>query len=210
MYLIVFNFVNFREHSEETHVKLLGKVYDQCNDTLYQFTAFVTTQVSIDELKAKLPSLEELISTYNVTPDVAFALYRPYLTHAIAKIDEKETAIEQILRPLEISLTSIKLCNDLTLQCYLIFWTLQKSDLTVPETAYDRQIQLFKQQKQGLENSNELGGSKRKREMERCSANIEKLKEEEKKQKEHVDKVREYLKKVYISIRVESRFFLYI
>lgn len=71
---------NVQEHS---HLKLVGKLYDQCQETLVQYGSFLSTSLSIDDYVKSLPSLENLLTEYNLSADVAFFLARPMIIHHI-------------------------------------------------------------------------------------------------------------------------------
>ena len=44
---------------QKRHLKLIGKLYDQCQDNLIQFGGFLTLQLTTHDYKANLPSLDE-------------------------------------------------------------------------------------------------------------------------------------------------------
>lgn len=74
--------VVYRE-TENSHLKLVGKLYDQCQDTLVQFGTFLGSTLSVDEYVTKLPSIQSMLQDYHIHMDVAFFLARPMFTHAI-------------------------------------------------------------------------------------------------------------------------------
>lgn len=55
----------------------------QCQETLVQFGAFLSTCLSIDDYSGRLPSLDKLLSQYSLNPDVSFFLLRPMVSHRI-------------------------------------------------------------------------------------------------------------------------------
>ena len=65
------------QEAANRHVKLTGKLFDTCQDTLVQFGSFLTTQLSADEWLKRLPSIDILVSQYNLQPDAGFFLSRP-------------------------------------------------------------------------------------------------------------------------------------
>lgn len=71
---------NEQEHS---HLKLVGKLYDQCQETLVQYGSFLSNNLSIDDYSNFVPSLEKLITEFNLSTDVAFFLVRPMILHHI-------------------------------------------------------------------------------------------------------------------------------
>jgi THO complex subunit 2 len=94
--------VIYRETSD-SHPKLVGKLYDQCQDTLVQFGNFLGKQLrqfkliksnsiivafsgstySVEEYVERLPSIHSMLQEYHIHSDVAFFLARPMFTHAI-------------------------------------------------------------------------------------------------------------------------------
>lgn len=71
------------QDEETTHLKHVGRLYDQCQDTLVQFGTFLCASLSVDEYVAKFPSVHAMLSEYHIGGDVAFFLARPTLNHAI-------------------------------------------------------------------------------------------------------------------------------
>jgi len=48
----------------------------QCQSTLVQFISFLSLQLSTDELVKRLPDIHDLLTTYHIPTEVAFALWR--------------------------------------------------------------------------------------------------------------------------------------
>lgn len=76
------NCVIFRE-TAQSHLKLVGKLYDQCQDTLVQFGTFLGSTYSVDEYMERLPSIHSMLQEYHIHSDVAFFLARPMFLHQI-------------------------------------------------------------------------------------------------------------------------------
>lgn len=74
--------VVYRE-TAHSHLKLVGKLYDQCQDTLVQFGSFLGSTYSVDEYVERLPSIHSMLQEYHIHLDVAFFLARPMFTHQI-------------------------------------------------------------------------------------------------------------------------------
>lgn len=89
-----------------------------------------------------------------------------------------------------------KIWEDISPQFYVTFWSMSLYDLFVPTDAYNREINRIKQSSIGFGDNKDLPSSKRKKEQERCSVMIEKLQDEERRQREHVDRVMSKLNKV--------------
>ncbi|CRK88716.1 CLUMA_CG002522, isoform A [Clunio marinus] len=205
--------VIYRETSK-SHLKLVGKLYDQCQDTLVQFGNFLGSTYSVEEYVERLPSIHSMLQEYHIHSDVAFFLARPMLGHAInqkydqlrkndssskkltsAQKQEKYLeAVEFVMSPVIESvrpLHPMKVWEDISPQFLVTFWSLSMYDLQTPLESYLREIAKIKQQSALLVHSNDSNNtmSKIKKEQERFQALIEKLQEEKKKQQEHVEKI---------------------
>ena len=71
------------QETENDHLKLVGKLFDQCHDTLVQFGTFLASNLSQDDYTANLPSIELLLTEFHVNADLAFFLARPMFNHLI-------------------------------------------------------------------------------------------------------------------------------
>ncbi|ELU01720.1 hypothetical protein CAPTEDRAFT_223841 [Capitella teleta] len=207
----------YERHSDKRHLKLIGKLYDQCQDTLVQFISFLSLQLSLDEMNKRLPTMDQLLLTYHISPDVAFALWRSnYMSSIKAKFDElrkadkrdKQSQTDKFQRYIDASEHVMKpICsqvqlghvgrewNDIGLQFYTTFWSLTMYDLEVPKEAYQKQQEALDTQIQAIRDNKDLTESKKKKEVERCTALQSKLTDEEKRQQSHVELVLHRLKK---------------
>ncbi|XP_022539435.2 THO complex subunit 2 [Astyanax mexicanus] len=207
------NGVVFSEGGEK-HLKLVGKLYDQCHDTLVQFGGFLASNLSTEDYIKRVPSVDILCNQFHTPHDAAFFLSRPMYAHQIlSKYDElKKTekgnrqqqkvhkyisACEQVMAPVHevvVSLHPPKVWDDIRPQFYATFWSLTMYDLAVPHNAYDREVNKLKLQIKAIDENAEMPLNKKKKEKERCTALQDKLQEEEKKQLEHVQRVLHRLK----------------
>ena len=69
------------QETENSHLKLVGILFDQCQDTLVQFGQFLATNLSIDDYTLRLPPMDQLLTKYHVNSDLAFFLARPRFNH---------------------------------------------------------------------------------------------------------------------------------
>lgn len=69
--------------TEKSHLKLVGKLYDQCHDALVQFGTFLGQTMTVDEYTSRLPKINSMLQDYHIHMDVAFFLARPMFNHAI-------------------------------------------------------------------------------------------------------------------------------
>lgn len=75
--------VVYRE-TADNHLKLVGKLYDQCQDTLVQFGTFLGSSYSVDEYMERFPSIHDMLQVYHIHTEVAFFLARPIFAHQIS------------------------------------------------------------------------------------------------------------------------------
>lgn len=86
-------------HQQDTsHLKLIGNLYDQCQETFVQYGAFVSMNLSIEDYINYLPPVEKLMMEYKLDPDSAFFLARPMIMHKIKSkfVELKDIAIKEI------------------------------------------------------------------------------------------------------------------
>ncbi|XP_064422604.1 THO complex subunit 2 isoform X2 [Latimeria chalumnae] len=207
------NGVVFQEGGEK-HLKLVGKLYDQCHDTLVQFGGFLASNLSTDDYIKRVPSIDVLCNQFHTPHDAAFFLSRPmYAHHISSKYDELKkaekgnkqqhkvhkyiTACELVMAPVHEAVVSLhlpKVWDDISPQFYATFWSLTMYDLSVPNNSYDREVNKLKTLMKAIDDNQEMPPNKKKKEKERCTALQDKLQEEEKKQLEHVQRVLQRLK----------------
>ncbi|XP_057353478.1 THO complex subunit 2-like [Manis pentadactyla] len=207
------NGVNFQEGGEK-HLKLVGKLYDQCHDALMQFGWFLTSNLSTEDYIKRVPSIDVLCNEFYAPYDAAFFLSRPmYAQHISSKYDELKksekgskqqhkvhkyiTSCEMVMAPVHEAVVSLhvsEVWDDISPQFYATFWSLTMYDLAVPHTSYEREVNKLKVQMKAIDDNQEMPPNKKKKEKERCTALQDKLLEEEKKQMEHVQRVLQRLK----------------
>lgn len=204
------NCILYREQ-EASHLKLVGKLYDQCQDTLVQFCSFLSSSLSTEEYAGRLPSVDQLLSRFHVQADVSFFLARPMFGHQInLKFDEAKRkdksfktmaaaqklqryvdAVDQVMSQVVENIRPLhpaKTWEDLSPQFYVTFWSLSMYDLHVPTSSYQREMQKLRDASNS-EETKDMAPSKRKKEKDRCDALADKLAEEERKQQEHCTRV---------------------
>ncbi|XP_037678702.1 THO complex subunit 2 [Choloepus didactylus] len=207
------NGVIFQEGGEK-HLKLVGKLYDQCHDTLVQFGGFLASNLSTEDYIKRVPSVDVLCNEFHTPHDAAFFLSRPmYAHHISSKYDELKksekgskqqhkvhkyiTSCEMVMAPVHEAVVSLhvsKVWDDISPQFYATFWSLTMYDLAVPHTSYEREVNKLKVQMKAIDDNQEMPPNKKKKEKEHCTALQDKLLEEEKKQMEHVQRVLQILK----------------
>uniref|UniRef100_A0A182W6T4 THO complex subunit 2 n=1 Tax=Anopheles minimus TaxID=112268 RepID=A0A182W6T4_9DIPT len=203
--------VIYRE-TAQSHLKLVGKLYDQCQDTLVQFGTFLGSTYSVEEYVERLPTIHNMLQKYHIHSDVAFFLARPMFSHAInqkydqlrkaepngkklstsQKMAKYLEATAQVMNPVIESVRPLhppKIWEDISPQFLVSFWSLSMYDLQVPMESYQREITKLKQLSLAVMESKDQNASKNKKEQERYVALMDKLQDERKKQQEHVDKI---------------------
>merc|ERR1712223_1627554 len=95
------------------------------------------------------------------------------------------------IRPLHPS----KVWDDISPQFLATFWSLTMFDLFVPENIYNKEIVKKKSEISKIEENRELNNTRKKKEKERINTMIEKMMDEQKRQKDHVEKVMARLKR---------------
>lgn len=207
------NGVIFHEGGEK-HLKLVGKLYDQCHDTLVQFGGFLASNLSTEDYIKRVPSIDVLCNDFHTPHDAAFFLSRPmYAHHISSKYDELKkaekgnkqqqkvhkyiTSCDLVMAPVHEAVVSLhlpKVWDDISPQFYATFWSLTMYDLAVPQKSYDREVNKLKIQMKAIDDNIEMPPNKKKKEKERCTALQDKLLEEFKKQHEHVLRVSQRMK----------------
>jgi len=158
------------QETEKDHLKLVGKLFDQCHDTLVQFGTFLANNLSQDDYSKIMPPLPQLLSEFYVNPDIAFFLARPMFNHLIttqfedmrksdkqwkAKTSQEKQvkhaeAAKIMMEPLTAAIVPVyppKIWDDISPQLLATFWSLTMYDLYVPEKLYQKKIQELKEQK---------------------------------------------------------------
>lgn len=199
--------------AEKRHLKLTGCLYDQCQDSLVQFSQFLSSTLTTEEYIHIFPKIDVLVNDYHVSPDIAFFLSRPMYAHHIqskydefrridrnSKTAEKPSKTQRYLESIDIvmqpvidlarSLHPIKIWEDMSPLFYTTFWTLSMSDCFVPVNAYEKQRISLKQKLNALDDNVELTSTKKKKEKEKLLNMLDRITEEENKQRDHVQHVK--------------------
>lgn len=214
----------FGQNDETTPLKLVGKLYDQCQETLVQYGVFLSMNLNINDYINFLPPLDKLITEHKLYPETAFFLARPMIFHKIkSKFVEltetaaKELSVEEgespelspqskcikfveaarsVIDPLTEAIAPSLLekygTNNLKPKLFVIFWTLSMSDIEVPVSCYEREIQRLKSTLAELSKFPD-DDPKRRKEKERCNILVQRLKQEQADQVEHTAYIKMYL-----------------
>ncbi|KAE9418848.1 hypothetical protein Angca_009251 [Angiostrongylus cantonensis] len=213
--------VVYRE-SSRLPLKLVGEMVDQCRDTLLQLGTFLWANVRQDDYAMRIPPAHTLILDYHLRIDAAMYLTRPTYflkinaAYEAAKramksdIDNKKMDAQQkfvffksafddivakLMKQLEPCIPK-HVCRDIPVRLLVVFWILSSYDIEVPTMAYERAIENIRRQMKEVADSPVTSKSKRAKEEERLRSLENKLKEEEKRQAEHVSRIRAWFNSV--------------
>jgi len=71
-------------NSDTHHLKLIGELYDKCQETFIQYVDFLLSAVTpLSAYSVSLPPLVRLVRDFKLDPEVAFHLYRPMLSTVV-------------------------------------------------------------------------------------------------------------------------------
>ncbi|CAF4509851.1 unnamed protein product, partial [Didymodactylos carnosus] len=71
------------------HLKLIGNLYDQCQDTMVQFYTFLSNVLTSENFLTTFPSIKDLVLGFHLQVDAAFHISRPLFNLNVqAKFDE--------------------------------------------------------------------------------------------------------------------------
>lgn len=104
-------------------------------------------------------------------------------------IDEVVTRLAERLEPL----LKKMIRAEISAKTFVLFWMLESYDLEVPTAAYEREAERMRKAAAAVGDNPELGKTKRAREEDRLRGLEYKLKDEQSRQTEHVERVRAYL-----------------
>lgn len=71
--------------AQHSHLKLIGNLHDQTQDTLLQYVEFLKLHLNREQYAEKFPSVKDLCSKFGLDPEVAFHIKRPVLAWNMVK-----------------------------------------------------------------------------------------------------------------------------
>ncbi|CAD6188020.1 unnamed protein product [Caenorhabditis auriculariae] len=210
------------EDSKTLPLKLVGELVDQCSDTLQQLGTFLLSYIKADEYTRRIPPLHRLLSEYFLRLDAAMYLSRPtFIPKVIEAYDEEKkkvrandiegqkTKIDNAQKHVLFKTALDKTIDDVVAEiqnhisfpvdCKLpprliaVFWMMSLYDIEVPNAAYEKTIENVRRQAREVMDSFELSKAKRTKEEERLRGLESKLREEQKRQTDHVERMRTWL-----------------
>ncbi|KHJ90341.1 hypothetical protein OESDEN_09817 [Oesophagostomum dentatum] len=208
--------------SSRLPLKLIGEMVDQCRDTLLQLGTFLLSNVRQDDYAQRIPPAHSLIQDYHLRIDAAMYLTRPtYLPKIHSAYDSAKRAmktdnenkkmdaqqkfiffksafddvISKLVKELDPCIPK-HVCRDIPIRLFVVFWILSSYDIEVPTAAYERAIENIRKQMKEVTDSPVMSKSKRQKEEERLRSLETKLRDEEKRQAEHVARIRAWFQSV--------------
>ncbi|CAI4222295.1 unnamed protein product [Auanema sp. JU1783] len=205
--------------SSELPLKLIGEMVDQSRDTFMQFGTFIQNNLKFDEYSKRMPLIHDLMNQYNVPLESAAFLSRSiYMQKIIQSYDETkkerklleaegkqkldiqqkflffksavDTEVDQLIVDIKPCISEY-VCNDIPMKLFVVFWLLSLYDIDVPTQAYDKAVESIRKSITAIDEN--MGKSRRQKEEDRLKTTENKLKEEQRKQSEHVERVRMWL-----------------
>lgn len=83
----------------DSHVKLLGNIFDEIHRVLTQYIDLLRSNLSIKDFDSFVPGVSQLIRDFGIEPSVAFWISRPSIAAAIAEYDLTKGNAEYIKSP---------------------------------------------------------------------------------------------------------------
>ncbi|OAF71498.1 THO complex subunit 2 [Intoshia linei] len=179
----------------EKNVKLIGRLYDLCQDTLIQFTMFLELRLSLSEHKTFMPSITELYKKYDMPSEFCFLLGRKRFTSALRNecknqitMEDKDVKSDNIIEFINESLTAIVSDSSEAISCdnwtemtpllYITFWIMTASEIMTPNQSYKKLNSIISTQLGAIDEDRISSSYKRKREKERLTTFTDKIAEE--------------------------------
>ncbi|XP_075247054.1 THO complex subunit 2-like isoform X3 [Convolutriloba macropyga] len=212
------NSVVFKE-GLEGHLKLIGSLYDQSQDCLVQMLEFLDLSQNLDEmaslpafdellanyglspdaafslsrikfqrqinLKFEEMKQEERTKTEDgKLPDrIVVKKYKEAVDAVM------ETVMSASLPVLQAEPCTSLLFDHVTPQFYFTFWSLSLYDIRVPVDVYDKEVVKLNNQKTAIDARSDWSDSKKTKEKDKLTVMVDKMKEEQQKQLDHVTRV---------------------
>jgi THO complex subunit 2 len=131
-----------------TQLKFISKLLDDQYGILLQYVRFLQSAFSMHEYTKLLPNLPTLLSVCKLEPAIVFELYRPALNQHLEEHmrTRRQNAMittkwKEMVSYMESVLSNTAWEKALS-EIYLIFWTLDISDIYIPEHLYSKHLLL--------------------------------------------------------------------
>ncbi|KAL3318562.1 THO complex subunit 2 [Cichlidogyrus casuarinus] len=172
----IFLMANIRDHmtfvrNPEQHVKIAGRLLDDCQGTLVQFITFLSVQLTREEMLAQFIPVDRMMKEYLVPADTAFCLFRNVfepqvyqvwkhrMQEKVSEMDAFNWACDQVVQEVANPIKALMpepIWHELNPHFYVSFWCLSAGDLQVPEASYLRQQLLLRTQISDIAKNSDL------------------------------------------------------
>lgn len=78
-----------RENSEAP-LKLLGNIFDEIHRIMIQYLDLLRTNLRVEDFRAMVPDVAQLLFEYKICPEIAFSIARPAIRSRIIEFDKEE------------------------------------------------------------------------------------------------------------------------
>ena len=102
----------FRIPEPDTHLKLLGNLFDEIHRVLTQYLDLLRSNLTAKDFDALVPSVSSLIRDYGIEPNVAFWISRPSIAAAIIEHDKAAIADKSQIHQPQIKAAELKELQD--------------------------------------------------------------------------------------------------
>ena len=132
---------------EVSHLKLVGELYDKCQETLLQYIEFCVSSLGLEAYTKMLPPLNVLVNNCKLEAEVVLLIYRPVLRHLtmsgplpIGKDGDEVKSID--ISDIAEQLTSClpqESWKGISVELYSNFWAFSLEDLDL-SSAYETEM----------------------------------------------------------------------
>ena len=172
-------------NEEVSHLKLVGELYDKCQETLLQYVEFCQASLGFDAYAAMLPSFTTLVEVYKLESEVALMMYRPLMRRLLLARGGDDVVSVEISGGQKVTLVNlhaeVRKCAlpagtwaGISIHLYVTFWALSLEDLEKSD-AYDVEIAKLKAAMEGVGKRPE---DRAKEKREKCQREIQILEKE--------------------------------
>jgi THO complex subunit 2 len=71
-------------------LKLLGNIFDEVNRIMIQYLDLLRTNLRVEDFRAMIPDVAQLLFEYGICPEIAFTIARPAIRSQIIEFDKEE------------------------------------------------------------------------------------------------------------------------
>ncbi|KAL6079090.1 THO complex subunit 2 [Balamuthia mandrillaris] len=186
---------NIVYNSDVNHLKVLGDIYDKCQNTLIQYVEFLSAHLKSTDYGAIAPSLVQLCKDYHLDADAAFCFLRPVLHMTFGSTEgSSDDKTNNLLAEVGNLFPSTKWKN-ISLDFYTTFWALSYYDIHVPTESYETAAEKIRNELKLVAEKRDQSPAAAKRETDRLNTTLAKLDLERDTQQRNYEKVMQRIMK---------------